>query len=145
MSRSIRHEVDLSHLSPLSSAQKSELEALSASPENAIDYSDIPPLDESFLDFPGRTSLAEGVMKYQWTADDIIVGRRYSTPGIREEWMIGYLSGVLGPAKYVSISLSDGMVTSPNTREELAKMLTEYGYSPVPDLTDTASGMARPS
>ena len=48
MSRSIRHEVDLSHLPPLSSAQKSELEALSASPENAIDYSDIPPLDEGF-------------------------------------------------------------------------------------------------
>lgn len=48
MSRAVRHEVELSHLPLLSSAQKAELEALSASPENAIDYSDIPPLEESF-------------------------------------------------------------------------------------------------
>lgn len=42
-----RHELDLRHLPPLSKAQKAQLAALAAEPDHAIDYSDIPPLDEA--------------------------------------------------------------------------------------------------
>lgn len=44
----IRHEVDLNNLPPLTKAQKAELKALSDMPDSAIDYSDIPPLDDAF-------------------------------------------------------------------------------------------------
>lgn len=44
MNTTVRYEVDLSSLPPLSDAQKSELKALSEMPDSAIDYSDLPPL-----------------------------------------------------------------------------------------------------
>jgi len=44
----VRYEVDLSNLPPLTEKRKAELKALAAMPDSEIDYSDIPPLDDSF-------------------------------------------------------------------------------------------------
>ncbi|WP_353652178.1 BrnA antitoxin family protein [Methylobacterium sp. Leaf123] len=38
----------MANLPPLTEAQKTELEALAALPDEAIDYSDIPPLTDAF-------------------------------------------------------------------------------------------------
>lgn len=48
MKKMIQYEVDLTNPPALTAAQKAELKAFDAMPENAIDYSDIPPLDEAF-------------------------------------------------------------------------------------------------
>jgi uncharacterized protein (DUF4415 family) len=48
MSKIIRYEVDLNNLPPLTEEQRAELKALAEMPDSAIDYSDIPPLDEAF-------------------------------------------------------------------------------------------------
>lgn len=48
MSKTVRYELDLNALPPLTEAQKAELQALSQMPDIDIDYSDIPPLDETF-------------------------------------------------------------------------------------------------
>lgn len=70
-------------------------------------------------------------MKVQWEEKDIVAGRRYSREGLRETWQIGYLSGDLSEARYVSISMVDGMVTLPLTKAQMAENLTEHGYLPV--------------
>lgn len=44
----VRFAVDPANLSPLTDAQKAELAALQAKPDSEIDYSDIPPVAESF-------------------------------------------------------------------------------------------------
>lgn len=46
----VRYEVDLANLPPLTDEQKAELDALAAMPDEAIDYSDIPPLTDAFWD-----------------------------------------------------------------------------------------------
>lgn len=48
MSKIVRYEVDPSNPAPLTDAQKAELKALTEMPDNEIDHSDIPPLDEAF-------------------------------------------------------------------------------------------------
>lgn len=70
-------------------------------------------------------------MRVIWEAEDIVVGRRYSKPGLDEEWIIGFIGGMGGPIRYVSISDQDGMVTGPKSKEEIALDLTEAGYLPV--------------
>ena len=70
-------------------------------------------------------------MKVIWKAEDIVPGRRYSKEGIKEEWIIGYLSNNYGDNRYVSISDQDGMVTAGTDKESLAARLTEGGYIPV--------------
>ena len=44
----VRYELDLANLPPLSEKQKAELAALAERPDSEIDYSDIPPLLEKF-------------------------------------------------------------------------------------------------
>lgn len=46
--RLVSRYVDLANPPPLTEAQKAKLEALAAIPDEAIDYSDIPPLTEAF-------------------------------------------------------------------------------------------------
>ena len=46
--RTVKLEVDLASLPPLSEKQKAELVALAARPEESIDYSDMPPLSADF-------------------------------------------------------------------------------------------------
>lgn len=46
--KTVRHEVELAQLPPLTEAQKAELTALAARPDDDIDYSDLPPLTEAF-------------------------------------------------------------------------------------------------
>jgi len=48
MSEIVRYEIDLSNPPPLTEEQKAEIKALSEMPDSAIDYSDIPPLDDDF-------------------------------------------------------------------------------------------------
>lgn len=48
MNKTVRYEVDLNHLPPLTAAQEAELKALSELPDSDIDYSEIAPLDEAF-------------------------------------------------------------------------------------------------
>jgi uncharacterized protein (DUF4415 family) len=44
----VEYELDLDNLLPLTKKQKAELAALKAMPDSEIDYSDIPPLTNSF-------------------------------------------------------------------------------------------------
>lgn len=46
--RLLRYEADLTSLPPLTDEQKTEIKALSETPDGDIDTSDIPPLDETF-------------------------------------------------------------------------------------------------
>lgn len=48
MTKTVRYEVDLNNLPPLTKKQKAELKALSEMPDSEIDYSDLPPLDDAF-------------------------------------------------------------------------------------------------
>jgi len=48
MSKTVRCEIDLSSLPPLTDEQKAELKALREMPDSEIDCSDIPPLDDAF-------------------------------------------------------------------------------------------------
>ncbi len=41
-----RFELDINNPPPLTAEQQAELEALSARPDSAIDYSDIPPVED---------------------------------------------------------------------------------------------------
>lgn len=70
-------------------------------------------------------------MKVEWEESDIVTGRKYSKKGISEIWMIGHVTHLFGAGKYVSVSLSDGMVTDVFTKEDLAKDLTEGEYVPL--------------
>lgn len=69
-------------------------------------------------------------MKVEWESSDIKPGRRYGKPQTAERWVIGYLAGEDSQERYVSISLSDGMVTKPKFRETLAASLNKEGYQP---------------
>jgi uncharacterized protein (DUF4415 family) len=46
--RMVQYEIDLTNPPALTAAQKEELTALLANPESAIDFSDIPPLNDAF-------------------------------------------------------------------------------------------------
>ena len=46
--KTVRHDIDLANLPALTAEQRGELEALAAKPDSAIDYGDIPPLDDAF-------------------------------------------------------------------------------------------------
>jgi uncharacterized protein (DUF4415 family) len=48
MNSTVRYEIDLNDPPPLTDKQKAELQALANMPDSEIDYSDIPPLDDSF-------------------------------------------------------------------------------------------------
>jgi uncharacterized protein (DUF4415 family) len=48
MNKTVRYEIDLNKLPPLTDEQKTELETLSGMPDSQIDHDDIPPLDEAF-------------------------------------------------------------------------------------------------
>jgi len=69
MSKTVRHELDLSNPPPLTDAQKAELKVLAELPDSAIDTSDIPPLDDAFWKKAVRnpfcgTSRAGGAQRY---------------------------------------------------------------------------------
>ncbi len=82
-------------------------------------------------------------MKFIWEPDDIKAGRYYYRNDKGHGADIGYLASVThkigwtftneldDPAKNVAISITDGMVTPPKTREEFAVMLNEGGYVPL--------------
>ena len=48
MGKTVRYEVGLNHLPPLTAEQKAEIQVLSELPDSEIDYSDIPSLDDAF-------------------------------------------------------------------------------------------------
>jgi hypothetical protein len=61
-------------------------------------------------------------MQVTWEVEDITPGRRYGKKGIGETWIIGYICAMDGPARYVSVSDHDGLVTEVGTKEQLARM-----------------------
>ena len=48
MSKTVRYEIDLSNPPPLTEQQRAEIKALAEMPDDAVDTSDIPPLDDDF-------------------------------------------------------------------------------------------------
>lgn len=46
--RTVKHDIDLANLPPLTAGQAAELKALATRPDSAIDYGDIPPLNDAF-------------------------------------------------------------------------------------------------
>ena len=46
--KTVKFDMDLAALPPLTEAQRQEIEALAAQPDDDIDYSDAPPLGDSF-------------------------------------------------------------------------------------------------
>ena len=48
MNRTVKYELDLAKLPPLTGAQEAELKALVAMPDSQIDHSDIAPLTNDF-------------------------------------------------------------------------------------------------
>ena len=46
--KTVRREIDLHHLPPLTDEQRARLSLLAKIPDSAIDYSDIPPLEDEF-------------------------------------------------------------------------------------------------
>jgi len=66
-------------------------------------------------------------MTITWENEDIRPGRMVSklspdfTEGTKNEWVISCVPEI----KYFLISLNNGEVTTPKTKEELAKMLSE--------------------
>ena len=48
MKKLVRYEMDPANPPPLTEAQKAELKALEAAADDQIDYSDIPPIPDSF-------------------------------------------------------------------------------------------------
>ena len=59
MSKTVRHEIDLNGLPPLTDEQKAELKALAEMPDSEIDDSDIPPLDDAFWKNAVRNPFSE--------------------------------------------------------------------------------------
>lgn len=77
-------------------------------------------------------------MKVIWERDDVKVGLVVGHPSIKERLLIGYLSrnsSSTGP--HVVVSLSDGMVQEPMTKQEVAQLLTSGGWLPVALLPPT--------
>jgi len=48
MTKTVRYKIDLNNPPPLTEQQQAEVKALAEMPDSAIDYSDIPPLDDAF-------------------------------------------------------------------------------------------------
>jgi uncharacterized protein (DUF4415 family) len=61
MSKIVRYEIDLDNPPPLTDEQNAEMKALSEMKDNKIDYSDIPPLDDTFWKNAARNPLYKPV------------------------------------------------------------------------------------
>ena len=70
-------------------------------------------------------------MKFIWEEEDIRAGRMFSKPGNVEAQIIGYHVGSHEEDKWASVSLVDGMISTPTNRAIMATALTENGYIPV--------------
>lgn len=74
-------------------------------------------------------------MKVSWEESDIKVGRQFGRPVMSERFIIGYAAAEQSERRYVTVSLSDGMVSPMHSKRELAISLTESGYTPAELLT----------
>jgi len=80
-------------------------------------------------------------VKFIWECADITPGRTYSRVGLGEDWLIGYRDDTSDDKlRYVSISLTDGLVTLPLDKETLAERLTNQGYVPCEFLAAATKG-----
>jgi hypothetical protein len=71
-------------------------------------------------------------MKIEWQAEDVQAGRRIGHPDHLEQQIIGYLGNMRSDeARWALVSLSDGMIMIPVTREELAAKLNAMGNLPI--------------
>jgi hypothetical protein len=69
-------------------------------------------------------------MRVSWEESDVIPGRQVGKQTIRERLLIGFLAAEHGDARFVMVSLSDGMTQPAMKRRELAIWLTEGGWMP---------------
>lgn len=65
--KTIRYSVDILNPPPLTEEQKRRLEKLAAMPDEDIDFSDIPPLDEKFWANAQRNPFYQKALKQQLT------------------------------------------------------------------------------
>lgn len=80
-------------------------------------------------------------MKIEWQPEDIHAGRRVGNPVRNEQWMIGYIGSMRSDeARWTLVSLTDGMIGKPVTREELAADLNKVGEMPVELMPHAARG-----
>ena len=71
-------------------------------------------------------------MKIEWQPEDIQAGRRVGHPERIEQWIIGYMGAAKSDEpRWVLVSLSDGMVMVPITKEELCAKLNTMGDLPL--------------
>lgn len=72
-------------------------------------------------------------MKYQWEAQDVVVGRQVDSHNRAERYMIGYDASInTGDGNLLLVSLRDGMLAEKGvTAESLAKRLNDAGMRAV--------------
>lgn len=71
-------------------------------------------------------------MMVRWEAQDLKPGQHVGVPRRAERWMIGYIvpEKTCDHRRHMLISLSDGMVQGPFTREQLCIRLNASGEIP---------------
>ena len=80
-------------------------------------------------------------MKIEWQLEDIQAGRRVVTPGRNEPWMIGYIASMRSDEpRWALVSLTDGMIGKPVSREELAADLNKIGEMPLELMSHATRG-----
>ena len=70
-------------------------------------------------------------MKFTWEEEDIVPGRKIVQGTEGKIWVIGWLPHIAEAERYVLVSLVDGIVTPPKSKEQMATMLTQGGMVPV--------------
>jgi len=76
----------------------------------------------------------EGVMKVEWSEEDILAGRRFKSASCNEVWMIGYQPLPEGPSanRHTIISLSDGMINAKlTTKQDVVEFLNRNADLPL--------------
>ena len=64
-------------------------------------------------------------MKFTWEEEDIVPGRKIVQGTEGKIWVIGWLPHIAEAERYVLVSLADGLVTPPKSKEQMATMLTQ--------------------
>lgn len=69
-------------------------------------------------------------MKFTWEEDDIVPGRKIVQGTAGKIWLLGYMPHIAEAERYVLVSLTDGLVTPPKSKERMATRLTQDNMIP---------------